>query len=192
MSPSFLRAVVENGPAESWDIGAINTEEWAQKLYDIFKPHLLKVKDCGLKQGCFYNGTCKALNAPSFIWHTATYSLYARRILSDGTAFLLWSGGRGCNFNLSSNGIGKYSKGCGVIVVDINGHKPSNQAGVDLFRFEITKDGVLPSGGENYKSFYSEICKYNDTSNRNGRVCTAWVIAKGNMDYLRRDISNEC
>lgn len=190
-SQAFLRAVAENGPAESWDIGTHDSIDGAQKLYDIFKPHLLKVKDCGLEQGCFYSGTYKALNAPSYAWQPSTHSRYARGILADGTAFLFWSAGSGCNFNASIDGTGKLSKVCGSIKVDINGTKGPNQAGIDFFNFTITKTGILPNDGKGIKDQYEEICEYNNSSNRNGMYCTAWVIYKGNMDYRRRDISNE-
>lgn len=190
-SQAFLRAVADNGPAESWDIGTQDSVLGAQKLYNIFKPYLLKVKDCNMEHGCFYEGTYKSLFGASYAWQPTTHSVYARGILADGTAFLFWSGGSGCNTDNSSNGKGKYSRVCGSVSVDINGHKNPNRAGVDYFTFNITKWGVVPSGGPDYKSFYGSSCKYSDQSNTNGASCTAWVITNGNMDYLRRDISND-
>lgn len=190
-SQAFLNAVAENGPAESWDIGTQDSQEGADMLYKIFKPYLLKVKDCGKSDGCFYNGTYKALNAPAFEWQPAPNKCYSRGILADGTSFAFWSGGSGCKMDNSMDGTGKYSKSCGYLIVDINGEKQPNRAGVDFFSFVITKYGVIPSGGYNFKNFYGEICKYNDTSTKNGRACSGWVILQGNMDYLRRDISND-
>lgn len=190
-SQVFLRVVAENGPAESWDIGTADSAAGAQKLYNLFKQHLLKVKDCGSEHGCFYNGTYKALNGPSYAWQPSTHSVYARGILADGTSFLFWSAGSGCNFDDSADGTGKFSKTCGSIYVDINGSKPPNQAGIDYFLLLITKNGIFPAGGQNFKSYYGGICEYNNSSNRNGLACADWVIREGNMDYLRRDISNE-
>ena len=190
-SQAFLRAVAENGPAESWDIGTQDSIEGAKKLYNMFKPYLLKVEDCGVSQGCFYSSTYKALNAPSYAWQPSSHSKYARGILADGTSFLFWTAGSGCNVDDSVDGTGKFSKICGAIKVDINGSKSPNQAGVDYFNFAITPNGIIPSGGKEYQSSSGEICEYNNSSNINGLVCTAWVILKGNMEYLRRDISNE-
>lgn len=190
-SQAFLKVVAENGPAESWDIGNHATLGGANKLYNLFKPHLSVVEDCGINRGCFYTGTYKALNAPAFIWQPSTHTNYARGRLSDGTAFLFWSAGEGCNTDYSSDGSGRYSKICGVIYVDVNGDKSPNQAGVDYFMFIITKDGIYPAGLKGYKDMYGVICQYNNTSNTNGAVCSGWVITHENMDYLRRDISNE-
>lgn len=189
---AFLRAEAENGPIESWDIGTQDSASGAEALYNIFKPYLLKVEDCNLKKGCFYEGTYKSLNGPSFAWQPSTHSVYARGILADGVAFSFWSAGSGCNMNSSLSGKGKYSRICGSIHVDINGFKNPNRAGVDYFTFTITKWGVFPMGGsDSTNGYYNVKCKYNDTSNTNGPACAAWVIYKGNMDYLRRDISDE-
>ncbi len=37
-----MRAVQENGPADSWDIGEPVTMEGAEKLYDIFAPYIMQ------------------------------------------------------------------------------------------------------------------------------------------------------
>lgn len=34
-------------------------------------------------------------------------------------------------------------------------------------------------------------CEFNGKSSGNGTGCTAWVLNMQNMDYLRRDISND-
>lgn len=190
-SQAFLRAVADNGPAENWDIGIQDSVQGAQKLYNIFKPYLLKVKDCNLAHGCFYEGTYKSLNGPTFAWQPSTHSVYARGILADGVVFSFWSAGSGCNFNESKNGTGASSRVCGSIHVDINGDKNPNRAGVDYFTFSISKTGVIPTGLPNSIGGYNQKCKYNDTSSTNGAICTGWVITNGNMDYLRRDISSE-
>lgn len=190
-SQAYLRAVEANGPAESWDLGTTNSPAGAQNLYNIFKPYLLKVEECNLKHGCFYDGTYKSLNGSSYAWQPSTHDKYARGILADGVAFLFWSGGNNCNYDVSESGQGKYSRICGSLYVDINGYKNPNRAGVDYFSFHITKWGVIPAGGFDYKAPFGHKCVYNDKSNVNGLACTAWVIANGNMDYLRRDISSE-
>ena len=190
-SQAFLMVVAENGPAESWDIGNDDTPEGANKLYNLFKPHLSVIEDCGANSGCFYQGTYKALNAPALQTQPSTYTRYARGRLSDGTAFLFATRGSGCNADYSSDGSGRYSRICGQVYVDINGDKNPNQAGVDYFLFMITKDGIYPAGLKGYRNPYGLICQYNNTNNTNGPTCSGWVIMHENMDYLRRDISNE-
>ena len=190
-SQAFLMAVEANGSAEDWDIGIEDTSIGAQKLYNIMKPYLLKVKDCNTNKGCFYDGTYKSLNGPSFAWQPSSHSVYARGMLADGTAFAFWSAGSGCEFDSSKDGKGPLSRVCGSIYVDINGYKKPNRAGVDYFGFMVTKDGIYPSGLPGTINKYGSKCIYNDTTNTNGVSCTAWVITNGNMDYLKRDISLE-
>lgn len=190
-SQAFLMAVEVNGMAEDWDIGTEDSSAGAQKLYNIMKPYLLKVEDCNLKKGCFYEGTYKSLNGPSYAWQPSVHSVYARGILADGTAFLFWSAGSGCELDASKDGKGPLSRVCGTIFVDVNGHRKPNRAGVDYFEFLITKNGIYPAGLPGSKSKYGTQCKYNDISNTNGASCTGWVITNGNMDYLKRDISSE-
>ena len=187
---AYLRAVAAEGPADGWDINPADNSEGGNKLYGKFKPYLVKVNDCGKKSGCFYEGTYKALNSSAFAWQPATHG-YARGVLANGVSFAFWSGGSGCNADFSKNGKGVYRHTCGTIYVDINSYKNPNQAGVDYFKFVVTKDGVFPAGTTDYKDANGAICKYKDTSKYNGVTCTGWVLNKENMDYLRRDISNE-
>lgn len=68
---------------------------------------------------------------------------------------------------------------------------PQNQTGVDYFGFLITSNGVVPMGMKGWAAVNNYTCTYKGTSNGNGTGCTAWVLIKNNMDYLRRDISDE-
>ena len=74
------------------------------------------------------------------------------------------------------------------IDIDINNKKGPNKAGSDYFAFLLGLNGeIIPMGTSYYKPGY--LCQYNNNSNKNGPACTAWVLYKGNMDYLRKDIS---
>jgi len=65
-----------------------------------------------------------------------------------------------------------------------------NRFGIDYFRFYVRKDAVqLPD--YNATESKDSKCLYGDTNKNNGILCTGWVIKHGNMDYLRRDISND-
>ena len=190
-SQAYILAIKDNGAIEDWDLGNKDSQAGAKKLYNILKPYLNKAKECETDSGCFYSGTYKSLFGTQYAWQPSTHSRYSRGVLANGTPYSIWSAGSGCSVNYSNSGSGKYSRICGSIHVDINGDKAPNRAGIDYFQFLLTTNGIIPPGGKDYKSGYNYKCKYQDTSNTNGEACTYWVIAKGNMDYRRRDISNE-
>lgn len=182
LNQAFKLAAAENGDIEGWDIGPLeDNPQSSQKLYLILKPFIKLSEDCGQK-GCFSSNKYKALDGKVFFsWQPSTHAMYAKSRLSDGTSLAFWSSGK-CN-----------EKGnCGVIFVDINGNDFPNQAGVDYFRFDITTKGIIPSTSATVNNKYGkEICEYKNNSTLNGANCTKWVITKGNLDYLRRNVSSE-
>ena len=95
--------------------------------------------------------------------------------LADGTAFF---GGY----------IGDYKciDKCGDFGVDINGiNTKPNTLGKDIFYFDITKNMIKPKGKIDNQPF-DEYCNISiTTSNYNGYGCTAWVLYKKNMNYLK-------
>ena len=72
------------------------------------------------------------------------------------------------------------------VYYDINGIKEPNQLSKDTFIFLIRKDKVLPSGVPSASPF-NTYCKLEPGNG--GYGCTAWVIYKGNMDYLHCDLT---
>ncbi len=79
---------------------------------------------------------------------------------------------------------------CGDLLVDVNGDKGPNVIGKDVFMFYITNNSILPMGGagDDYRSIES-YCRKDSIARYNGYGCSAWVIEKGNMDYLKKDVS---
>ena len=78
--------------------------------------------------------------------------------------------------------------------VDINGVKGPNQIGKDLFFLYLsTKKGSPMVRGYDFWWVNQDHCSTTkETTNWwSGGSCAIWVIAKGNMDYLHRDISAE-
>ena len=71
----------------------------------------------------------------------------------------------------------------GKIYIDINGPKKPDRFGIDVFMFVFSSDDNAARIVNN--------CKYNSTDKNNGLSCGLWIVNKGNMDYLRRDISAE-
>ena len=107
-----------------------------------------------------------------------SHSLYARGQLLNGTSLAFWSNGSGCPDDR-----------CGSIHLDINGIDGPNRAGVDYFLFNIGKETlILPSL---LKNKYGHECKYNSNNVRNGKYCSTWILKHGNMDYLRKPITQD-
>lgn len=171
------------GDITMWDIGSENTKEGSLKLYNILKPNLKLLEDCGSSRGCFADNY-KALNGTTmWAWQLKTHDKYARGILLNGTSFAIWSAGTGCESLSSDTFI------CGSIYVDVNGRKGPNRAGVDYFAFNITNNGIVPSDAIGKTNKYGHLCQYNNSSNVNGDYCTKWVMINKNMDYLHKPVS---
>ncbi len=73
--------------------------------------------------------------------------------------------------------------------MDLNGRRPPNTTGKDIFLFYVTKYGVTPMGTpEQTSSFtFDNYCNMGKPSTLNGYGCAAWVIYNENMDYLHCD-----
>lgn len=180
LSEAYKRAIIEYGDPVNWNLVAIDSDKGGENIYNNITPFLKSVKSCKITKTCFYNGKYKALDGKTngnFIspgeWGTAK----SQGQLANGVSFCFWSAGLPLN-----NG------SIGSIMIDINGPKPPNQAGVDYFSFYLMKNDLFPSSPA---TTLSQTCIYNNKSASNGMACTGWVIRKKNMDYLRRDISSE-
>jgi prepilin-type N-terminal cleavage/methylation domain-containing protein len=181
LSQALKMAIYENGSPEGWDIGTYDSHDGARKLYDILSSNTVKIQSCRqVKKGCF-GSSYKALDGKSnFRGNPSLDSVptFSSGQFINGVSFLTWSIGSGC----ASNGT------CGTILVDINGPSKPNRAGFDLFEFTIKKDVVIPSGGRGADTSVNWTrCGYT-SGNDNGTRCTAWLIEKGNMDYLKKEI----
>lgn len=185
LESAFKMGIVENGPIESANLDT-NT-----KFTDTyFKPYLKVLKDCGagVLVNC-YNVTIKNTANNANFTISGSNTLY-NMILADGMV-MSFNSVNGCTRNESRPGVADkmLSAICGYVYVDINGATKPNRAGVDVFAFWVTKYGVVPFGGPNDKWSSSNYCDRTTASPGNGEGCTAWVMAKENMDYLQKDIS---
>ena len=79
---------------------------------------------------------------------------------------------------------------CGDFTVDINGADGPNRVGRDKFVFIATKDHIIPLGAKGFDTVrpVKTHCNMKSTASYNGYGCTAWVIYKKNMDYLRKEV----
>jgi prepilin-type N-terminal cleavage/methylation domain-containing protein len=186
-SQAYKMAVYEYDSPEGWDIGTGINMDSAVKVYEYLKPYLKLGIDCGSTSGCFASGY-KTLSGVSYGYAPRNHSMYARGMLLNGASFAIASAGTyGCKYHDAL-----YPLYCGVLYIDVNGLDKPNQAGVDYFGFFITPNGIEPMGKRGWNGGGNGYtCKYQATNSGNGTGCTAWVLEKGNMEYLHRDISDE-
>ncbi len=110
--------------------------------------------------------------------------------LNDGTIIMVvWFAG-----NQSGNDHIAYSGSYGQLFVDINGEKPPNKMGEDVFSFQAKKDRITARGALSkthsshsnaYKYDKAGYCDKSRSISHNGLGCTAWVVYMENMDYLK-------
>ena len=166
---AYAQAVKENGPADEWtnnDGGLENSTIFYEK---VFKPYFKIGIDCG---GMVSSSKCYKNNAYNPRYYNFT--------LSDGTSISLYA---------------KYGADIPLLLYfDVNGIKEPNENGKDIFGFFGTANTVLPFGmPQKYKIGDENITNhivFSSCFSEERKGCTAWVIYKGNMDYLHcRDLS---
>ena len=103
--------------------------------------------------------------------------------LHDGTTFFhSWFNKVGCTaYNTNA---------CGDFTVDLNGADAPNVAGIDQFVFLYNESSIIPLGypnhiqGTNNRTVESA-CLAKESIKYNGYGCTAWVIERGTMPWLK-------
>lgn len=183
LSEAHNLAVAQNGSPENWmKPTAHSRPNWNAFFAELYPQNLKVSKICNSEAGlgCFPKGmTYKTLNGTnsSIIDDDTSMNVFKLR-LADGSSwnFLIYS--TNCTSNIGANSL---TNVCGTVDVDVNGDKGPNQYGVDFFSFWITKSGIVPLGTEDDN--YAGISDCN-TSTGTGLGCAAWVIFRGNMDYL--------
>lgn len=180
VSQAYQKVIAENGEIIPSTLGA-DSAEATKTLGEMFVKQLSAGKICGQSnnEDCFSNEMYRFFNGNDwYLWNVDTDKHYKCQ-LNDGMSLAIFSWG-----NFESYGTNQpLNFVFGDIYVDINGDKGPNVLGKDIFNFWITKYGVIPSGTPN--DTYRSIATICDT----GWGSTAWVITKGNMDYLRKDVS---
>ena len=189
---AFLQAKEENGEISDWglsnstldtdtDDGSIaNSNYGRDKFLEILSRHLKTISMCK-----YSDNSCEVYRPTNLQGDIDNSDSYSNRlVLADGTIIgHLYLNNTACNTNWGS---GALSQSCGSFKVDLNGSKKPNMYGKDIFQFDITANGIVPSGiatdisGNNFE----ESCIKSD-SRMNGVGCTGWVIYNENMDYLK-------
>ena len=189
---AFLQAKEENGEISDWglsnstldtdtDDGSIaNSNYGRDKFLEILSKHLKTISMCK-----YSDNSCEVYRPTNLQGDIDNSDSYSNRlVLADGTIIgHVYLNNTACNTNWGS---GALSQSCGSFKVDLNGSKKPNMYGKDIFQFDITANGIVPSGiatdisGNNFE----ESCIKSD-SRMNGVGCTGWVIYNENMDYLK-------
>ena len=189
---AFLQAKEENGEISDWglsnstldtdtDDGSIaNSNYGRDKFLEILSKHLKTISMCK-----YSDNSCEVYRPTNLQGDIDNSDSYSNRlVLADGTIIgHVYLNNTACNTNWGS---GALSQSCGSFKVDLNGSKKPNMYGKDIFQFDITVNGIVPSGiatdisGNNFE----ESCIKSD-SRMNGVGCTGWVIYNENMDYLK-------
>ncbi len=158
-------------------------QENSEIFYNLFKPHLKVIKDCGFESGCWTPGYIQSMTGKDYNDYDERGREY-KVLLSDGTALMFYA-----NYELEDD-INTAPRVAMNIKVDVNGLQKPYQWGRDVFIFNVTNDGVTPAGDINETLFtFEDFCKFSndDASGEDGIGCTGWVVRKGNMDYLKCD-----
>lgn len=157
-----------NGPVGYWNWNS------AKDIMKIYSQHFNILKECGNDEYCFTRDyDIHQLNgrSQSGIYNGETNYTF---ITADGMYWIMSVYSKACN--TSENSYIKHS--CGFFRVDVNGKKPPNTIGIDIFGFQIRKDGVYPAGG-------GDDCNENDCNPSGvGWGCAARVLRTGVMDYI--------
>jgi len=171
INQSYQLASIENPPPQAITSG-LATVEGSTKLYDYFKPYLKIIKDCGFEAGCFPNSFYKNLNGTDSVNFITRASKNYMVILNDGSAI---------SFMLERiEYVDTPITQLGIIYYDINGPKPPNTFGKDIFQVHITPEGIkLPD--------YMKMSQKMERCYETGYSCMGWVIKYGNLDYLHCD-----
>jgi len=165
LSNAYRMYTAENGAIQAeW------TAEGAKKVFDAFKPYLKISKECGTShEGCIIEGSYNRLNSDRTDLNYGGVDTYYKARLSDGAALIF-------------RGIDDTSAGVQAFVYyDINAEDGPNRWGHDLFEFNVMGESLIPAGFPNYPEDFDTTCSSTEDY---GYGCAAWIINKGNMDYL--------
>ncbi len=182
LGQAYQRMIAEYGEVNPSYFGSTEKER-TENFGNIFIQYLNVQKVCGTStnENCWStqnDGAYKFFNGNGWWYKWNSSSDYYKLVLNDGS----FVGLRLEDFG--SLGEEPWQKEIGSFFVDVNGDKGPNVLGKDVFGFWLLQGGVLPIGTAfDTKYPLADECKVS------GRSCTAWVITKGNMDYLRKDVS---
>ena len=192
MNQAFTIAKVQNGEVEDWGLQvagqtaepdenqqAIN-KQMKDKVWDILSPNLKITSRCKSTEDDCQGYDRYSLDGTKF------GKFIPIAVFADGSVIVgttvnspTCEGVQGTSENLKHV--------CGEVFVDINGPKPPNATGKDVFIFWFTRYGVVPRGLPEESAKMATLCNIKNKNFLNGYACAAWVIYNENMDYLHCD-----
>ena len=184
---AFLMAKNEYGEIQDWGLSITNTgeqDEEGNPVYDysggenVMKILMKYVHSAKVPQGDT-DLYIESLDGRQAFW---PYTISSDRVfyLNDGTIVQIgWISSLDCTTTIYG-----IKNRCADFWIFFP-KKSTMRLGVDVFNVFLTKDGFKPI----YYLPYCSKDKAVGSADTNGRGCSGWVMAHGNMDYLRRDVS---
>lgn len=179
LSQAYKSLVANEGEITTLPLGSNNAEA-TEYFGNAIAPYFSTIEVCGMEanKGCFAPDIKVITGADAPLDYDGNTNYFKMR-LSDGSSvlFSVYSAPlvKGTSAGLDST--------YGWVMVDVNGDKGPNTMGKDIFSFWITKYGFVPFGTPFDSDHQLERCR------TLGFSCAAWVVTKGNMDYLRKEVS---
>lgn len=170
LSQATLYVSNDNGDYINWNITDV-TQAGADDFYNLYKPYLKIIKDCGSSNGCW--SQTKNLSGVNIGNSTGIGSPRHVFTLNDGTniSIDIFTTPTTAIFGVSSN----FNYNAAVFYVDVNGNKNPNILGRDVFVLVLNQKGLYPAG----KDDKSLDC---NTSSA-GYSCASKVLDEGTINY---------
>lgn len=185
LTQSYARALADNGEPKNWSV------LWRNDIANILAQYLQTAKisapagnDSGASAAIY-----PIWNPLTDLTKSGSYAFYPQIQLKNGTILSFdHPGNVHSGITCSTPNEGDI---CFMIIADVNGVKKPNRFGVDVFGFEAKISSMIPFGHKmsQYDEGDTDLCDPTITNAwgnwGNGVGCTARVLLKENMDYLK-------
>lgn len=128
-----------------------------------------------LTPGCFSNSTAaKNLYGDNFWFDATNSSNIASAILSNGMLL-----------SVTADDFSGTASLVGSVWVDVNGFKPPNTAGRDIFGFLLTTNSIVPYGTIKDTTYnnLNTYCSPSSNDTQSGKSCSGRILTEGAMNY---------
>lgn len=161
LSNATKQLQTEKGPTRFWDLSAVNVTKWYKAKLNATTQRPKSYTTYYLNQGAYSNANM--------------FNESTSFITSDGMLFYIQSVYPACD----GGGTENWADGCINWGVDVNGSKPPNTVGLDIYGFYVNKDGdFLPEG-----TIKGVVNTNNCSSSGSGWSCSQKVVAEGKISW---------
>lgn len=190
LSQAYLMSVAENGAPDEWGF----TRDDSRPLLENLTKYMKVAKICSTVGDKCHPGDSTSHKNGEVISNGFNVTNNLKRtsaVLADGTIISVYVQSADCSLSYGDNDK-QLSSICGEFLIDINGGEKPNQSGTDIFIFDVTKFGIIPSGAKIFSNSDERSRHYRFetgclASESFGWGCTGWVIENENLDYLYCD-----